>query len=228
MSARASGALLGAALLLVGCGGARLAEKSQAGSEPEASDERAPARDQAEPAQPPLAPADPWGRVPGGPAGQTTAAATTVAFRAPQAPRPLPDARRPRLGGGQVLAVVRVRDGLITGEGELLLRLDHELSRVEELDAVVGPGAEPSGDAMGLEELAALAAAHERQLLLVDVIPSRTPGALRDGYLVHTVTGELLATWSVDPERPPVVPTGQRADLVQRIVAAHARLGDEG
>lgn len=234
--ARRHGTLL-AALLLGGCaGGARLAEeRTDSGAEAEPTqdavgDRARPGREPEDSQDPPLAPADPWGRVAGGPAGEAPPAPAVIGFQPPQDPRPVALERRPALGPGQVLAVVLVREGNLAPEGDLILRLDAELSREEELDAVVGPGSDPDPPQVDLAGLASLAARNHRHLLLVDVVPSRRPDGLRDGYLVHAPSGALLACWTVEPgnQGQPVAPTGQAADLVQRIAAAHARLGGDG
>lgn len=176
------------------------------------------------------APDSPWGRVAGGPAGAPAPAPAVVRFREPTDPRPVAEERRPALGAELVLGVVAVRDGRLEPEAALLLRLEAELSRVDELAAVVGPGAAADPPEVDLAGLAALAAAGERDLLLVEVRPPRRPGSICDGYLVHAATGALLACWSVDAQGlvGGVPPSGGAAqDLVARIAAAHGRLRGE-
>lgn len=205
-----------APLALVALGGCGSAEKAPApareAAPPEATGEE-------------TAPADPWARVAGGPAGQPAPAAA-VRFHEPADPRPSARERRPALPAPAVLGLAVVRDGYLAGEADTLLQLSAELSRVEGLGDVIGLGGAPDPPGVDLAGLARLAAAGERDLLLVDVRPSRRAGGARDGYLVHAASGALLACWTIDAREEPVVPTGDEPDLVAQIAAAHGRLQD--
>lgn len=174
----------------------------------------------------PTAPSDPYTDRPGGVAGPARHDGM-VRLRLPGAPLdPLPVERRPSLPARARLALVCARDAQLVHDADALLSLGSELGGDPRLDPVVALGALPSElREITLDDLAAIAAAQEFDLLLIDVRAATTGGADREGLLLHAETGQVLGWFEVTDGRLPRTSNGGSVGegLVERVGEAYAR-----
>ena len=132
---------------------------------------------------------------------------------------------RPRFVRPLSVGVVLVHEGAFADPATLLLELEAKLARDEGVRRVVAVRG-LVGEALDLDDLAALAAKQGHDALLVDVLPG-PEGALREGFWLHPggeADARLIAHVVVrDAEAgyvgPPTFP-----DVWDRLATAHCRL----
>jgi hypothetical protein len=195
--------------LTAGCAGAAYERADEAGTV-------APGDDTRIEAEPPLA-ADPYTETAGGPEAEAPPPAR-VLFRVPDAPpQPVPAAERADLPPSVRLGVAQVAGGALADPSLLLLALEAELSREHDLEAVLGLGAIEDQPRVGFADLAAVGAAREHDLLLIDFAEALS-GPGREAYLFDCREGDCLARWPAGSPPPESLPEG----LLTRIARAYA------
>jgi len=169
----------------------------------------------------PLA-SDPYVRRPGGLGGPGEEAPRVRFLR----PEPVPaSGERPRFVRPLSVGVVLVHEGVLANPKTLVLELEANLARDEEVRRVVALRG-VAGDAASLEDLRQLAAKQGHDALLVDVFPG-PEGAAREGFWLYPAAepeAALIAHVIVRDAEAGLVGPPTFPDVWDRLATAHVRL----
>lgn len=169
----------------------------------------------------PLA-SDPYVRRPGG-LGGPGEEGSRVRFE-PPAEVPA-SGERPKFVRPVSVGVVLVHDGVLANPKTLVLELEANLARDEEVRRVVALR-DVAGEAATLEDLRRLAAKQGHDALLVDVLPG-PEGAVREGFWLDPAAkpeATLIAHVIVRDAEAGLVGPPTFPDLWDRLATAHVRL----
>lgn len=141
-------------------------------------------------------------------------------------PEPLPaSGERPRFARPLSVGVVLVHEGVLANPKTLVLELEANLARDEEVRRVVALRG-VAGGAASLDDLRELAAKQGHDALLVDVLPGPT-GAVREGFWLHPAAkpeASLIAHVIVRDAEAGLVGPPTFPDVWDRLATAHVRL----